>query len=312
METIINTLVPVVFLLVSGQALRRTLIEDAGFWAAAEKLTYFVLMPALLVQTLGGSTLESLPWLEIATVAYGVLLILTVALVGGYLLSGTRSTAAVFTSVFQGSIRFNTYIALALAEGIYGTEGLAIGALTSGLMIVVINILCVTVLAVTIGHDGSRTPRQQAVRVIRDLAQNPLLLACLAGGMLNMAGGHLPVWLDGSLGLLTRMALPLALLCVGASIGLSRLRADLTPSLLAGVIQFGVKPALAAALCLWLGLPAMVTTVLVLLMAVPTAPSAYILARRMGGDHEVMASIIGFQTVTAFATLPLTLLVLGV
>jgi len=311
-ETIINTLVPVVFLLVSGQALRRTLIEDAGFWAAAEKLTYFVLMPALLVQTLSGNTLERLPWLEIATVAYGVLLILTVALVGGYLLSGTRSTAAVFTSVFQGSIRFNTYIALALAEGIYGTEGLAIGALTSGLMIVVINILCVTVLAVTIGPDGSRTPRQQAVRVIRDLAQNPLLLACLAGGVLNMAGGRLPVWLDGSLGLLTRMALPLALLCVGASIGLSRLRADLTPSLLAGVIQFGVKPALAAALCLWLGLPAMVTTVLVLLMAVPTAPSAYILARRMGGDHEVMASIIGFQTVTAFATLPLTLLVLGV
>ena len=151
-----------------------------------------------------------------------------------------------------------------------------------------------------------------ALSVLVDLAKNPLILGCVGGGLLNVSGVALPVWVDDSLSFMGRMALPIALLCVGASLELSRLKGDVGPSLIASATQFVVKPGMAWGLCLWFGLPAMATSVTVLFMAVPTAPSAYILARRMGGDYEAMASIIAFQTVAGFATMPLILFALGV
>jgi len=67
-------------------------------------------------------------------------------------------------------------------------------------------------------------------------------------------------------------------------------------------------PALCAGL-LWAlgvdGLPARVATTFV---AMPAAPSAYVLARLMGGDAELMARMISAHTLFAGATLPLVML----
>lgn len=306
MGTIANALIPLVILLAAGQILRRSGFLEAGFWPAAEKLAYYLLMPLLLVRTIGRSDVGGLAWGEMVGAVYGAILAAAAALVALHLLRG-RPQPRTFTSIFQGGVRYNAYIALALAESLYQGEGIAMGALISGFMIIIINILCVTVLALSAGSG-----RVSVLSVLGDLAKNPLILGCVGGGLLNASGVTLPAWADNSLSLMGRMALPIALLCVGASLDLSRLKGDVGPSLIASATQFALKPAVAWALCLGLGLPVMTTTVIVLFMAVPTAPSAYILARRMGGDHEAMASIIVFQTVAGFATMPLTLFVLGV
>ncbi len=306
MGTIANALIPLVILLAAGQIMRRTGFLEGGFWSSAEKLAYYLLMPLLLVRTIGRSDVGGLAWVEMVGAVYGAILAAAAILVALHLVRG-RPQPRTFTSIFQGGVRYNTYIALALAESLYQAEGLAIGALLSGFMIIIINILCITVLLLSAGGK-----RVSALSVLIDLAKNPLVLGCVGGGLLNVSGIALPTWADDSLSLLGRMALPIALLCVGASLELSRLRGDVGPSLIASGTQFVVKPAVAWSLCLWLGVPAMATIVAVLFMAVPTAPSAYILARRMGGDHEAMASIIAFQTVAGFATMPLTLFALGV
>jgi hypothetical protein len=306
LSTIANALIPLVILLATGQTLRRSGFLEAGFWSSAEKLAYYLLMPLLLVRTIGRSDVGGLAWGGMVGAIYGAILVAAAALVALHLLRG-RPQPRTFTSIFQGGVRYNAYIALALAESLYQTEGLALGAVISGFMIIIINILCVTVLLLSAGGK-----RVSALSVLVDLAKNPLILGCVGGGLLNVSGVALPVWADDSLSLMGRMALPIALLCVGASLELSRLKGDVGPSLIASTTQFVVKPGVAWGLCLWLDLPAMATSVAVLFMAVPTAPSAYILARRMGGDYEAMASIIAFQTVAGFATMPLTLYALGV
>lgn len=306
MGTIANALIPLVILLAAGQGLRRSGFLEAGFWSSAEKLAYYVLMPLLLVRTIGRSEVGGLAWGGMVVAVYGAILAAAAALVAVHLLRG-RPQPRTFTSVFQGGVRYNAYIALALAESLYGSEGIAMGALISGFMIIIINILCVTALSLCAGGG-----RVSALSVAGDLARNPLILGCIGGGLLNISDITLPVWADDSLAMMGRMALPVALLCVGASLDLSRLKGDVGASLIASVAQFGLKPAVAWGLSLWLGLPVMAMTVVVLFLAVPTAPSAYILARRMGGDHEAMASIIVFQTVVGFATMPVTLLALGV
>jgi predicted permease len=306
LDTIANALVPLVILLAAGQGLRRSGFVEPGFWSSAEKLAYYLLMPLLLVRTIGRSDVDGMGWIGMVGAVYGAILSAAAALVVLHLIRG-RPQPRTFTSVFQGGVRYNAYIALALAESLYGTEGIAIGALISGFMIIIINILCVTVLSLC--ASGGRV---STFSVIGDLAKNPLILGCIGGGLLNVSNIPLPVWADDSLAMIGRMALPIALLCIGASLDLSRLKGDVGASLIASVAQFGLKPIVAWAFCLWLGLPAMSTAVVVLFLAVPTAPSAYILARRMGGDHEAMASIIAFQTVAGFATMPLTMLALGV
>ena len=90
-------------------------------------------------------------------------------------------------------------------------------------------------------------------------------------------------------------------------LGQGRLRAAARPLVVASLAKFALKPALAFAACWALAIAPPLASVLVVFMALPTAPSSYILARQMGGDHALMAAIISGQTVLAFLTLPRTL-----
>jgi predicted permease len=306
MSTIVNTLLPLLLLILGGQVLRRTGVVEAGFWPSAERLTYYVLAPALLIRTIGGNPMGDLPVGGMVLTAYGAVAMAALTILVVYRSRVTGMSGPTFTSVFQGGVRFNTFIGLALADRLFGAEGVVLTALVSGFMIVAINVLCVVTLSITHGAE-----KPSLGGLARDLVRNPLILACLVGGLVARTGLGLPEWLDTALGMLSALTLPMALLCVGASLETRRFKGDMTPSLVASVVQFGLKPATAGALGLALSLPPMVTAVVVLVLATPTAPSGYILSRKMGGDHEAMASIIAFQTLVAFLTLPLTMVALG-
>ncbi len=302
METIANALLPLVMLLLSGLFLRRIGFLQQPFWDQAENLAYYFLMPVLLVRTIGGNQLLDIPWGNMVLVVYGASFGSAAILVSAYIILRKRVSAPLFTSVFQGGVRYNTYIALGLVEAIYGATGIAIGGLIAGFLIVLINVLCISVMSAVLD-----TGRPSPTKIVRELIKNPLIIACLLGGAINYSGIIFPIWIDASLGLVARMALPVALLCVGASLSLRRLKGSLNPALLSSVFQLVFKPAAAFALAMWFALPAMATTIVVIFMAVPTAVSAYILARKLGGDEEAMATIITFQTLVAFITLSVIL-----
>ena len=307
MLTITNTLLPLIILLLAGYGMHRTGFLADGFWIPAERLTYYVLMPVLLVRVIGPAELGDVTvFPAVITVLSGVC-----AMALGLWFAGRglrrRLGGPKYTSVLQGVVRFNTYIALAVAQGLYGAEGVLIGGLMAGFMIPTVNVLCVATFSVVNGERGVQ-PR----RLLKDLAVNPLLLGCVFGGVLNVADAAFPVWVLNSLDLTAGMALPLALLASGAALRFSRLRDDLSPALLAVTGQFAVKPLIAYAVGVSLSLDQMHLVLAVVFMGVPTASSSSILARKMGGDHTTMATIIAVQTVLAFATLPVTMALLGV
>lgn len=296
-----SALLPIVALLFAGLGLQRTRFVAPEFWAGAERLTYYILFPALLIRSLATQTLAGLPWIALLTAVYGAILLTAAGLLGlrGWI---GRGDGPAFTSVFQGGIRFNTYIGLALAAALLGGEGLAVGAVVAGCMIILINVLCVTVL--TLARPGSQG---LAKRAAVSLATNPLIAGCLIGGGLNLGGITLPQPVLQTLAIAGGAALPLGLLCVGASLQVQRLSSHLRGTALSAVAKVIVMPALGAALCWALGLPQPLASLIVLFLALPTAPSSYILARQLGGDHHLMASIVTAQTMLAFLTLPLML-----
>ncbi|MEJ2455859.1 MAG: AEC family transporter [Candidatus Thiodiazotropha sp.] len=299
MHPIVNALLPILSLILLGLALKQIRFIPDEAWAGMERLTYFVLFPALLVHSLGRQRLDGLPWLEILGVVVGVLLLASLLLVVGYRLL-PKTSGPTFTSIFQGGVRFNTYIALALAQAFYGAEGLAMGAVAAGFMIVLINLLCISVLSV---WGDARAPKPGGL--LRDIVGNPLIVACLIGWALSLSGTGLPGPTRDVLEIVGRAALPFGLLAVGAALRPKALHGHLWPILTSSLVQFGVKPLATAGLIVVTGLGGVAAGVLVIAFMTPTASSAYILARQLGGDTETMASIITLQTLLAFAVMPL-------
>ena len=299
MSDFATTLTPIIVLILLGFGLKRARFMSDEAWSGMEKLTYFVLFPVLLIRTLGKQTLVGAPWpamLLLITVA--LLVAATVLLVWHALRSSV--SGATFTSVFQGGVRFNTYIALAAAQGLFGAEGLALGSVAVGFLIVVINLLCISVFLV-----WGKMAVRGVMPFIREVIGNPLIIACMIGWMLSLSGVGLPGVTENILEIIGRAALPFGLLAVGAALKPEVIRGHVKPIMIASIVQFGLKPLLVALLIAEIGLSGVAAGVLIIAFIVPTAPSAYILARQLGGDTEAMASIITFQTLLAFLLMPL-------
>ena len=139
----ITALIPVMILIMLGFILRRTKFLPEETWPGLEKLTYFVLFPALLIRTLGKQSLSGEPWPSMLIIVVGTIMTSAVVLiVFRKVLSKNNAT---FTSIFQGGVRFNTYITLAIAQSLYGATGLAMASVAAGFMIVLINLWCISV-----------------------------------------------------------------------------------------------------------------------------------------------------------------------
>ncbi|MEX1196526.1 MAG: AEC family transporter [Pseudohongiellaceae bacterium] len=298
---IANALGPVFLLILLGALLRRIDFPGASYWPGIERLTYYIAFPALLVHRLALADFSDAAFDTLALVISTALL-LTSALI--WLLRPWSSRSGPdFTSVFQGGIRFNTYIGLAVASALYGDDGLVIAAIAVALMIPLVNILCVLNFTLVVGERGLN-PRSLATGVL----SNPLILACGAGIVLNLTGIGLPGWSGEVLTRLGAAALPLGLLAVGVGLSLGTVRKDWLAIVTSSAFKFLVFPALILVLASWMQLDTLTRQVLLLLACLPTATSAYILARQLGGNATMMANIISVQSLLAFAIMPLWLI----
>ncbi len=285
-------LLPDFLLIVGGALLRRARGFDAPFWSGLERLVYFVLFPALLFRSLAHSPL--------ALGDAGRLVAVAVAFtIAGMLLSLAarpllRLPHPTFAACFQCGFRFNTYIALAAASRIGGDAGLAAVSLLIGVLVPLVNFAAVGMLA-----------RGRSSQIALELARNPLVLACLAGFAWQMTGWPLEGVAAHLLQLLGSAALPLGLLAVGAGLKLTRSTLPLPAIAWWNGIKLVALPAIAFGLATLAGLTAQERALAVLMAAVPTAPSAYILATQMNGHGAPVALLISTGTLIAAVTLPL-------
>lgn len=304
MGDIAGALGPLFLLILLGAVLGRLSLPSGDFWPQLEKLIYFLLFPAMLVATLATADVSQVPVGRVALVLLGIMAALGVLLwrLRGFL----RLDPAEFTSVFQGALRFNTYVGVAGASALHGSAGATVAAVAVALMVPVVNVLCVAsfIAAGTLGAASLS-------KSILALARNPLILGCLIGITLNLTGIGLPGWSAQTVGLLGSAALPLGLVAVGVALrpqALVRLDRGVWS---ANLLKLVIMPALVLIFALLLGLDPVSRDVALLFAALPTATSAYILARQLGGDAELMAALITGQTLLAMVTLPLWLRLVG-
>lgn len=300
MTGIALTIAPIFAIVVIGNLLRRAGMPGDGFWPLAEKLGYWVLIPSLLFNQLSTTDIRPELMAPFALTLVGAFYIVgaVVLLVTGLM----RMPSPPRGSTLQGAVRHNSFLALAVAETLYGAEGLSLAALAAAMLALATNLSIVPALltlnAASLGGSVLR-------RVLKDIARNPFVISITLGLSANFLLPHdIPVLHDAT-GMLGAVALPLMLLCVGAGLRLRGLRAQLAPLAVATAGRYLLFP-----LCVLLlpnGMAAEEMIILLIFAAVPTAPSATALAGQTGGDVALMNAIVTFQTALAFLTLPLTL-----
>ena len=291
-------LLPDFALILLGYAICHHTALDRPVWDGAERLVYYLLFPVLLFQAIVRTPIEAAALLQVGGVG------LTIAGVGIGLAFALGRLPGVdpllHASGAQTAFRFNSYVALALAERLAGAQGVAWQALLAALCVPVCNVAAVWPLA-----------RQGGQGYLRELLRNPLIISTLAGLLANLAGLRLPDPLATTLSRIGAAALPLGLMAVGAGLRFGALRQG--PRLAAGLmaIRHLVLPAVAIPLVISLRLPPTMQAVLVAFSALPTASSAYVLAARMGGNGAYVAGLVTVSTLLAMAGLPAALALLA-
>ncbi|MBK8970913.1 MAG: AEC family transporter [Hahellaceae bacterium] len=290
-------LIPVFLIIVIGQILRRVDFPGMSFWAPAEKLLYYVLFPCMLIEKLTYAAHD-----DALFSALGVAILLAIAL-ATLILTGIQKirpvSGARFTSIYQGGIRFNSYIGLAAIQATIGESAISTAAICMAIMIPLINVL--SILAFSLYAPGG-TPGWR--NVFLNVIKNPLILGCVAGISFNRLGVDFPAPIDDVLHHIGSMALPLGLLCVGAALDLSKIGQGSGALAWALAFKLAVMPLLFCVSARLAGLDAGSTQVLLTLGALPTATASYILARQLGGEAPLMATIISAQTLVGMVSMP--------
>lgn len=294
-------LLPDFSIILAGYLICRFTALNRSVWQPVESLVYFLLFPVLLFQSIVKSPIH----LGEASglMAAGLLLSL-----GGIALAyalphlpglRTHLGAREHAAAAQVAFRFNSFIGLALAERVAGSQGLQLIAVLIGVCVPLLNVAAVWPMA-----------RQGEHHFVRELLRNPLILATVAGLACNLLGVRIPDWIEPTVQRVGAASLVLGLMAAGAGMQLGQLQHARVLSAAVLSIRHLLLPLLAWALARLLGLDATQTAVLLAFSALPTASSCYVLAARMGYNGAYVGGLVTLSTLLGLASLPLALGVL--
>jgi hypothetical protein len=305
----LSALAPVFGLIVVGFMLKARGFLDDGFWSQAERLTFFILFPALLVTRIGGAETAGAELLPMAGALVSTMLIVCAAVTAARpALSRLGLSGAAFTSVFQGAIRPGTFVGFGAAYALYGDEGLALTAAAIIAVIPLGNFLSLVALYRWTGQHHTEDSQPGWRDAVVPAFKNPIIIACLIGAGLNLSGFGLPPVIGPLLGVIGSAALPLGLMAVGAGLDFHAVRNARGSVAGTTIVKLMITPGVTYAACLVFGVSGTPMTIAVLFMALPVAGASYIMSRQLGGDGPLMAGIITASTMAAAVTLPVVIL----
>ncbi|ASY62431.1 Transporter [Sinorhizobium sojae CCBAU 05684] len=306
MTIIFESILPIFLLVLLGVWLRRTKLVDQGMWSGLEQFGYYFLFPALLFSTLAKADFTGMRADATAVATIGSVTLMSIALLLTWPLLRARAVSgATFTSIFQTATRWNGFMALAIAQKLYGAVGLSLTALVMTLIIIPINLYNVAVLVWFSGRS-----RGLGFFIFKILT-NPLILSSAAGILLNLADIPIYAPVMTAIDMLATASLSLGLIMVGAGLKIADALKPGVPALFAVTLKLIVMPFLMVGASALLGIRGDALLVIAIGAAVPTAMNGYLLAKQMGGDAELYAAVATVQTAASFFTIPLVLAITG-
>jgi predicted permease len=307
---VLNTLAPVFLMIAIGAVMQRSGFVSENFLKEANRVTYWLGLPALLFSQLAGSFHDAGGAKPMLGAMFGAtLLVIAVAYLVAWSLRVPGAALGTFVQgAFRGNLAFvGLPIIYALPDTVVagGLSARTAAVITVAPMMVAYNVGAVIVLLLS-QHPLSF---RMAVPFLKQLATTPPLIATIAGITCAVMGWALPPAVDKTFSALGEMALPLGLLGVGGSIMTARLGDAWRPALGSALMKTIAAPALGWLAGRWLGLGAVESKLIMILLATPTAVVSYTMAVEMKGD-DTMAS--GTIVLSVFTSLVALAVIVGV
>ena len=267
-------------------------------WQPVETLVYFLFFPVLLFQSIVKSPLDigATSGLIGAGWALGLTGIGLAYSLPYWPWLGRHVPARDHAASTQVGFRFNSFIGLALAERLAGPQGLLLIAVLIGVCVPLFNVAAVWPMA-----------RQGQRGFAGALLRNPLIIGTSSGLLANLLGLSIPGWLEPTVSRMGASSLPLGLMAAGAGMQFGALGRAKSMAVVLLTIRHLLLPLAAFGLARLFGLDPVQTTVLLAFSALPTAPSAYVLAARMGYDGAYVAGLVTLSTLLGMVSLPFAL-----
>lgn len=293
----LQIVLPLFIVIGVGYALRRSgFLSKAGEdWM--NRLTFYVALPLLFAVSIGNTRMENLAVGGI-TLVYGAAALVVVVIT--YLFTAWMAPAvrgALVVSSFRGNL---AYLGFPVIAATLGPEALAKAAFVVGIISIMVQILSVVILERLRTHNTSISLLRQMQRVI----VNPLVVGCVLGLGLRVAPFSLPGPLLNSMEMIGNLALPLALLTLGASMVVPIKRSALLSAGTIVVVKNLLMPALGWAMGSWLFvLSGPDFELAVIMLACPVAIVAFSVVKELGGDAPLCATVINLSTLVSLVTL---------
>jgi predicted permease len=301
MAALLAGILPVFVLIAIGYGLRKSNFLPDATWRPIEKLSINLLYPGFLVPAIWGADLSGgSAGAAAASAVTAVIIVGACALAAKPLL---KIEGPAYTSVFQGVIRWNSFVFLPVIQSVFGAQGLALAAVMIASIIPVTNIACVAVLA----RWGADQRGVSPLALTRAMLSNPILVACLTGLALNFLKVPPIPGVSDTLQLLGGAALPLGLIVAGAGLSFAEVARRKWTVASVTFVKLGIMPPLMWGLCVLFGGDELAQGTALLCGAAPGAAAAYLLARQMGGDAPLMAGIVALTTVGSALSIPILL-----
>ncbi|MFH1904955.1 MAG: AEC family transporter [bacterium] len=309
---IINTLVPVVVIIFLGAVLRSTKFMTADIFRANNSLVYWIALPCLLFYKTATVSAQGTAAMRVFLILIGGMF---VCIILGYLCAWLLRLPDSSRSAFvQGAYRGNLlYVgipvilfALAGTNGQYSREVESLAILSIAPLIPIYNIAAVIVLLVG-QKRNSVSKRRHLKTLLLKVVKNPLVLSCVAGIGYSITEWQLPLLVHRTCVTIGKIALPLALLGIGASLSFKAVQNGLVKSLTASIIKVVCGPIIMFLICKQFGLNHVELRIAMLFLACPTATASFIMAEEMGADGKLAGSIIVTSTMMSMLSIAIIL-----
>lgn len=298
LETLLSVL-PIFGLVMTGFMAKR-LLPSSDLWKGIEWLVYYLFFPVLLILEVSKANFnEPGLWggLMATFIATMIIAIILFPMKRIFKIENT-----LFTSIFQGGVRYNSYVFLALSQSLFGSAGIVIAGVFMAYMIIVINILSISVLNV---YGSNQSGKKNFGGIIIALFKNPLIIGVLIGIVANLLNltitGPFKQWML----YLGNTATPLSLMSVGAGLILVMDRQKTSGVCLALILKLLITPLFTVIFLTLFNITGLPAGIALLFATMPSAGNAYILSRQMGGDSDAMASMITWSTLLSIITIPM-------
>ena len=291
---------PIFLVMVIGYILKQIGMLNDNFVTVANRFNFKVTLPFMLFRDISGVDIRAVFDIRyvlfcalVSTACFwiiwgGVKLFLKdQSMRGAFVQASFRSSAAV--------------MGLAFIQNMYGSS--AMGPLMIVSAVPLYNIFSVIVLTFEGAHSGEVDPKQKIKAACINIAKNPIILGILAGLIVGLLGIDFPVIVDKTVNSVAQMATPLALITIGAGFEGRKALAKIRPTIVASMIKLVIQPLIFLPVAAWLGFRGEQMIAILIMLASPTTPSCYIMAKNMDNDGVLTASVIVMTTLLAAFTL---------